>query len=236
MVSYCKGLAFYEDLSKPVSKSKALDILKIIETEAKIILEDVLIYLIGGFRRGKTEGHDIDILLSHPTEGKETGLLSDLLKRLKEKGLVLYGGIKKSNVQDPMQYTAANTSMDNFEKCFLILKDFNGKCSKNDEVTMPGNDLASLLEISSQPRNWTARRVDLVISPFSQFAFALVGWTGNKHFNRSLRDYAKKEKNMRLTSHGLYDFTKKQLLSASTEKEVFAHLDLPYYEPYFRNA
>lgn len=33
---------------------------------------------------------------------------------------------------------------------------------------------------SSGPRLWRAVRVDLVVSPYSQFAFAVLGWTGSK--------------------------------------------------------
>lgn len=33
---------------------------------------------------------------------------------------------------------------------------------------------------SAGHKRWRAVRVDLVVSPFSQFAFALLGWTGSK--------------------------------------------------------
>ncbi|XP_067138739.1 DNA-directed DNA/RNA polymerase mu-like [Centruroides vittatus] len=229
------GLAFHEDLAKPILKSKALEILKIVENETKVIEKNASVCLIGGFRRGKTKGHDVDILISHTTEGKEIGLLSNILKRLKERNLVLYGGIERFNTQDPMQFLS-KTSIDNFEKCFLIFKDFDKECHDTVLENADGSDLEFLLKMASRPRSWTARRVDLVIAPRSQFYFALVGWTGNKHFERSLKNYAKKEKNMKLTSHGLYDFTEDRLLPASSEEEVFRHLELPYYEPYYRNA
>ncbi|XP_023218500.1 DNA-directed DNA/RNA polymerase mu-like isoform X2 [Centruroides sculpturatus] len=96
------GLAFHEDLSEPVLKSKALEILKMVENEAKGVEENASVCLIGGFRRGKTEGHDVDILISHLTEGKEIGLLSTILKRLKERNLVLYGGIERILVKNVM--------------------------------------------------------------------------------------------------------------------------------------
>lgn len=54
-------------------------------------------------------------------------------------------------------------------------------------------------------RCWRARRVDLIIAPASQYYYALVGWTGSKHFNRSLRLYAQRRFGRRLTSHGLFD-------------------------------
>ena len=60
-------------------------------------------------------------------------------------------------------------------------------------------------DTSNESRSWVARRVDLIIAPASQYPYALMGWTGSRMFNRSVRDYANKEMNMTLTSHGLYD-------------------------------
>ena len=62
-------------------------------------------------------------------------------------------------------------------------------------------------DTSSESRSWVARRVDLIIAPANQYPYALMGWTGSRMFNRSVRDYANKEMNMTLTSHGLYDKT-----------------------------
>ncbi len=44
--------------------------------------------------------------------------------------------------------------------------------------------LSSALDLASSDRDWRARRVDLIISPASQYPYALVGWIGSKHFNR----------------------------------------------------
>lgn len=62
-------------------------------------------------------------------------------------------------------------------------------------------------ELAESDRQWRVRRVDLIVAPYSQYLYALVGWTGNKQFNRDLRTYCKKELNMKLTSHGLWDNT-----------------------------
>ncbi|XP_053303689.1 DNA-directed DNA/RNA polymerase mu isoform X2 [Pleuronectes platessa] len=83
---------------------------------------------------------------------------------------------------------------------------------------------------------WRAVRVDLVVSPFSQFAFALLGWTGSKLFERDLRRWAGQEKAMSLNSHALYDNTQKRYLKATSEEEIFAHLGLEFIPPSERNA
>ncbi|XP_018549575.1 DNA-directed DNA/RNA polymerase mu [Lates calcarifer] len=83
---------------------------------------------------------------------------------------------------------------------------------------------------------WRAVRVDLVVSPISQFAFALLGWTGSKLFERELRRWAGHEKAMSLSSHALYDNTQSRYLRATSEEEIFAHLGLEFIPPSERNA
>ncbi|XP_071391984.1 DNA-directed DNA/RNA polymerase mu [Centroberyx affinis] len=89
---------------------------------------------------------------------------------------------------------------------------------------------------TSGPRPWRAVRVDLVVSPVSQFAFALLGWTGSKLFERELRRWAGHEKAMSLSSHALYDNKQSLYLRASSEEDIFAHLGLEYIPPSERNA
>lgn len=60
-------------------------------------------------------------------------------------------------------------------------------------------------QVSQMRHDWIARRVDLIVIPHSQYYYGLVGWTGNRQFNRSMRFYAQKELGMKLTSHGLFD-------------------------------
>jgi len=105
----------------------------------------------------------------------------------------------------------------------------------------PCNDLQN---VASQTKNVVAkpdekrlaRRVDLIVIPASQFYYGLVGWTGNKHFNRSLRLYSQRELGLRLTSHELYDPSQRRCIPANSEREVFENLRLVYREPHERNC
>jgi DNA polymerase/3'-5' exonuclease PolX len=53
------------------------------------------------------------------------------------------------------------------------------------------NESNDLFKMASDSRNWRAVRVDLVPAMTTKFAFALLGWTGSKQYNRSLRLHAK---------------------------------------------
>ena len=204
------------------------------------------------YSRGKDCGHDVDILLTHPVEGKEKGILEDLLHRLDRQGRLIYGKREQSTWNDGVlqgenikgQYL--KSTLDHFEKWIGIMK-LDKKCrqcclnyglnsnEKQQELLHSSLDMKKVSHLrpdtmshmdpknnstkrkcpssssedrGTNDRTWYARRVDLIVTPTSQFYYALVGWTGSKHFNRSLRLYAQKELHMKLTSHALYDTTK----------------------------
>jgi DNA polymerase mu len=52
--------------------------------------------------------------------------------------------------------------MDSLDRCFAIMK-VEKSAADNDSCT-----------------SWIARRVDLIITPSSQYAFSLLGWIGSK--------------------------------------------------------
>ncbi|XP_020646444.3 DNA polymerase lambda isoform X2 [Pogona vitticeps] len=88
------------------------------------------------------------------------------------------------------------------------------------------------------------RRLDIIVVPYSEFACALLYFTGSAHFNRSMRAFAK-TKGMSLSEHALSTGVVRGAgglkvvpglaLSTPTEKDVFMHLGLPYREPHERD-
>ncbi|XP_032737810.1 DNA polymerase lambda isoform X2 [Lontra canadensis] len=84
------------------------------------------------------------------------------------------------------------------------------------------------------------RRLDIIIVPYSEFACALLYFTGSAHFNRSMRALAK-TKGMSLSEHALSTSVVRdthglklgpgRVLPTPTEKDVFRLLGLPYREP-----
>lgn len=207
--------------------------------------------------RGKPQGHDIDILFSHPEEGKEIGFLSKLLTRLEKLNLILCGHLESSTFSEKVlsedYKLSVRGQLDHFEKWLGICKlpkntsnshnamrpvmneqeicnevkdsvesfdDYEPKAKKQRQCL--GEQ--SPFTIASSERDWIARRVDFILSPYSQYYYALVGWTGSKQFNRDLRLYSQKVLSRKLTSHGLHDFT-----TVSTKS---VHIDFfPLYFP-----
>ncbi|XP_019473289.1 DNA polymerase lambda isoform X3 [Meleagris gallopavo] len=84
------------------------------------------------------------------------------------------------------------------------------------------------------------RRLDIIVVPYSEFACALLYFTGSAHFNRSMRALAK-TKGMSLSEHALsmavvrgprgVKMASGHVLPTPTERDVFTQLGLPYREP-----
>nr|XP_015210413.1 PREDICTED: DNA-directed DNA/RNA polymerase mu [Lepisosteus oculatus] len=238
---FCTGVRHYEDLSTPITKEEAHAIGQIVEEAVHTVLPGAELTITGGFRRGKKTGHDVDFLITHPEEGKEVGLLPKVISWLDSQDLLLYHRVKDNTYSESkVQLARSQSSMDHFERCFSIFR-LNRPLARPPE---PGassggtaqESAASGGHCSGEPRSWKAVRVDLVVTPVSQFAFGLLGWTGSQHFERELRRWAGQEKHMTLNSHALYDRTQNVFLPASSEEEIFSHLGLEFIPASERNA
>ncbi|XP_066506703.1 DNA-directed DNA/RNA polymerase mu isoform X2 [Hoplias malabaricus] len=236
------GVRYYNDLNRPVTKKEAVAISHIVEEAVNAVLPGAIIELMGGFRRGKEVGHDVDFLITHTEEGEEEGLMPKIINWLEKQGLLLYQKTTRNSYLESKDGPARPPhNMDRFERCFSIFKLERDKDSSRslqetasyDSSTMEGDDRTK--EQEPVP-SWRAVRVDLVVSPYSQFAFATLGWTGSKLFERELRRWAGQEKGMSLSSHALYDSKQQRYLRANSEEEIFAYLGLEYIPPCERNA
>ncbi|XP_074838036.1 DNA-directed DNA/RNA polymerase mu isoform X2 [Carettochelys insculpta] len=210
------GLQHYEDLTTPVGRGEAEAISREVQAVVQQFLPGASVTLAGGFRRGKPHGHDVDLLLTHPEDGQEAGLLSRVVSWLDSQGLILYQHSQENSYgpREGAKPPSASGHLDRYERCFSIFR-----------LAAPGTH-----------RGWKAVRVDLVVAPASQFPFALLGWTGSRHFERELRRFARHERKMTLNSHELYDTRQNLSLPAASEEEIFQHLGLEYVPPEQRNA
>ncbi|XP_070772340.1 DNA nucleotidylexotransferase [Enoplosus armatus] len=218
------GFLHYGDISRAVSKAEARALRNIIDEAVHVITPDGILALTGGFRREKEFGHDVDFIVTTPELGKEDRLLTEIIDRLKKQGILLYCDYQTSTFDMSKLPCHRFEAMDHFAKCFLILR-------------LEGSQVEGGLHIAEgDSRGWRAVRVDLVSPPMDRYAYALLGWSGSRQFERDLRRFARVERQMLLDNHALYDKTKKEFLAATTEKDIFAHLGLEYIEPWQRNA
>ncbi|NXT02029.1 TDT nucleotidylexotransferase, partial [Jacana jacana] len=159
------GFLYYEDLVSCVTKAEADAVSLIVKNTVCMFLPDALVTITGGFRRGKNIGHDIDFLITSPGQREDCELL--------HKGLLLYCDIIESTFVKEQLPCRKVDAMDHFQKCFAILKLYQPRVDNSSYSTSRDFDTA-------QVKDWKAIRVDLVITPFEQYAYALLGWTGSR--------------------------------------------------------
>ncbi|XP_034520719.1 DNA-directed DNA/RNA polymerase mu isoform X6 [Ailuropoda melanoleuca] len=138
-------------------------------------------------------------------------------------GLVLYHQHHLGCPEDATHRTRQSHTMDAFERSFCIFR-------------LPQPPGAAVGGAQSPGPTGRALRVDLVVVPISQLPFALLGWTGSKHFQRELRRFSRKERGLWLNSHGLFDPKQKMRFHVASEEDIFRHLGLEYLPPEQRNA
>ena len=96
------------------------------------------------------------------------------------------------------------------------------------------NGTVKLMGMCKLPDKTHCRRIDLMYSPPKEFAFALLYFTGSFQFNIEMRAYAASLGYV-LNEHGLIDKkTKKSVLSARTEKDIFDFFKHDYIKPELR--
>ncbi|XP_060539510.1 LOW QUALITY PROTEIN: DNA-directed DNA/RNA polymerase mu [Pantherophis guttatus] len=232
------GLLHYEDLNTPVELWEAEAISQVVRQVIEQILPGATVTLTGGFRRGKPCGHDVDLLISHPSEGEEMGLLPKVISILDRQGFLLYHSFHRSSFlsleDEELWVSGGSSTMDHFERCLSIFHLGDPAGSRPGATGV--QKLGALWGLARRPVPESCAWVDLVVTPSSQFPFALLGWTGSRNFERDLRRFSKREKKMTLNSHGLYHLEQKIFLPAASEEEIFQHLGLEYILPEERNA
>jgi DNA polymerase/3'-5' exonuclease PolX len=113
------------------------------------------------------------------------------------------------------------------------------------ELARTSNDTGSKWHGCSAINDGPWRRIDFLLVPWDEMGAALIYFTGNDIFNRSIRLLASR-KGMRLNQRGLYRdvirgkgrerITAGELLESKSEKKIFEILSVPWRPPEHRNA
>ncbi|KAJ3032407.1 hypothetical protein HDV00_007561 [Rhizophlyctis rosea] len=210
------GLELWDDFRQKMTRQDVGEMLGLIRKALDEVAPRCVLQPVGGYRRGKELSGDLDVVVTHPEyEGKAAELLGKIVGWLKLKGymkhVLWYGeGSENDAVSELKLLPGKKYSFDHLAKCFSAIQ---------------------------QPTTKTLRQVDIIVSPPSLFACAVVGWTGSKQFERGLRDWCKRgKKGYHFASHGLFDRRTNKIVNVKSEREVFEVLGLPWFEPEERNA
>ncbi|KAI0140928.1 hypothetical protein F4776DRAFT_661754 [Hypoxylon sp. NC0597] len=214
------GLEHFDDLNTRIPRREVEALASCVKKTAAIIDRDVELIVGGSYRRGADSSGDIDLIITKRGTSSTSELapfLNRLVETLTEEGfLTAELAAHHGSADDP----------DGGSK-------WHG-CCVLPESAFPGS------KAEYRPI-W--RRIDLLLVPQTQIGAALIYFTGNDIFNRSIRLLARK-KGMRLNQRGLYnDVTRGQrnkrmtegtLLEGHDEKRIFAILGVRWREPHER--
>jgi DNA polymerase/3'-5' exonuclease PolX len=215
------GVQFYEDFQGKMGRFEVRMISKIVEEAIKKYFPTAEVMTMGSYRRGKQLCGDVDILITHReyTRTVPLGALDELVERLKSNGHISH------------HLTHVDT------KYFYAMLSQEGEF--HPSIFPPHHDSQSYMGVFNSPSiKGKHRRIDIKFYPYQQKAFAMMYFTGNGYFNRSIRLYAKRHKSCRLNDHGLFPdhLGGGKSLKAKDEQEVFDKLGLVYKEPKDRNG
>jgi DNA polymerase IV len=126
----------------------------------------------------------------------------------------------------------------------LVESLFNSKFLTHALATSHSTDGSKWHGVSRLPEG-VHRRLDLLFVPWKERGAALIYFTGNDIFNRSLRLLASK-KGMGLNQRGLFNntlrgpgrvkITRGELIASESEEEIFRILGVPWRPPELRNC
>ncbi len=100
------------------------------------------------------------------------------------------------------------------------------KFPKTQKVLEKGEKTASILLPGDV-------QVDLMVQPLNSYGSLLQHFTGSKHHNIALREYALR-KGLSLSEYGIKNIRTKKLKNLRTEKEFYNYLGLEYIQPELR--
>ncbi|KAL1622863.1 hypothetical protein SLS54_004883 [Diplodia seriata] len=227
------GLARYADFNTRIPRAEVTAHGAVVAKALAQIDPHATATVAGSYRRGATDSGDIDVLISHPKA--DLACLQQLVFEELVPALTANGFLKVALAAHHGRKGAGGNGaavVDYGTKWHGASALPPSNTTNNDEE---GNRKGKGEEV------W--RRLDLLLVPASQLGAALIYFTGNDIFNRSIRLLASR-KGMRLNQRGLYKdvmrgwgrekITDGELVEGRDEKRIFEVLGVPWRPPEHR--
>ncbi|KAB5551204.1 hypothetical protein GE09DRAFT_166090 [Coniochaeta sp. 2T2.1] len=212
------GIERYDDLNTRIPRAEVEALAGYVRRAATQLDPDVELLVGGSYRRGADSSGDIDFIVTK----KGTTSADNLVPFLEE----LVSGLTSQNflVAALATHKPGSSSSGGGSK-------WHGCC------VLPLREGRAALGEAFQPR-W--RRIDFLLVPETEYGAALIYFTGNDIFNRSIRLLASR-KGMRLNQRGLYKevmrgpqrikVTEGELVEGRDERRIFEILGVKWREP-----
>ncbi|KAH7413034.1 hypothetical protein BKA64DRAFT_692260 [Cadophora sp. MPI-SDFR-AT-0126] len=233
------GVKLYDDFQRRIPRAEVESIGSTVLDHANKFREGFQMVICGGYRRGKPDSGDVDVMLSHPDENATEGLIRDLLDSLEDDEYITHQLQVSSRTSDrgqsPLEWKGSmpksGSGFDTLDKGLVVWQDPEWPTKEED------------LKRNSKAKNPNPhRRVDILITPWKTAGCAVVGWTGGTTFEMDIRRYCRHEKNLKFDSSGIrrlddgawVDLEKGGRDMLEKEKMVFSGLGLEWREPTLR--
>ncbi|KAH8661318.1 hypothetical protein BGZ61DRAFT_369179 [Ilyonectria robusta] len=179
------GVKYYDELKLKIPRDEAESIGATVLDHARQIDAGFEMVIVGGFRRGKKECGDVDVLLSHRDDDMTVKAVDNIVMSLEKAQLITHtltlSTRNSERGQAPLPWrgeTGIGSGFDTLDKAMVVWQD-------------------------SRREDAPHRRVDIIVSPWKTVGCAVLGWSGGTTFQRDLRRYCKKEKGWKFDSSGI---------------------------------
>lgn len=241
------GLKLYEDFEERIPREEVNRIGEIALKHANELRPGFQMVICGGYRRGKPDSGDVDIVLTNPDESKTYEFIMPLLDSLE----VWYDqdDVKHGYITHTLRHSESNSA--------------RGQSALPWKGSMPkhlgkgkGFDTLDTMFVVWQDQEWSSkaedlkkdpkaknpnihRRVDIIITPWKTAGCAIIGWTGGTMFERDLRQYCRDKWGYKFDSSGVRRLDNGDWVDLEAgvdtllakEKKVFERLGLTWREP-----
>jgi DNA polymerase/3'-5' exonuclease PolX len=200
------GVKFYEEFQQKIPRAEVEEIAATILRHARLVkgigeaewgtTADMECVIVGGYRRGKAESGDVDVILSHRDENVTRDLVIDVVRSLETEGWITHTLTLQTTNSDRDQQTLpfrgeghGGHGFDSLDKALCVWQ--------NPQFDTQGSETRKNPNIH--------RRVDIILSPWRTVGCAILGWSGGTTFQRDLRRFASKVKGWKFDSSGVRD-------------------------------
>ena len=239
------GVKYHDEFELLIPRLEVESIASVVTNYAKQIVDDgIESIIVGGYRRGKLESGDVDIILSHRDEEATHSLITPIVNVLEKAGWITHcltlSEANSRRDQRTLPYRSSENrgaGFDTLDKGLVVWQ--------NPEWPTKQDDLAA----NPKAKNPNVhRRVDITISPWRTVGCAVTGWSGGTTFQRDLRRYAKHIRGWKFDSSGVRqrgtgkwvdlerwtDPRTRAQTWQEAERRVFEGFGLEYREPWER--
>lgn len=248
------GVKYYEEFLMKIPRKETEIIAETVLRHANRIHKGFQMTIVGGYRRGKSMGGDVDVMLSHRNEDVTQSFIDKLVVSLENDKFIS---------EEPLHLPTICSRLTTYglSAHTLTLSNHNSERGQRPTSFKPSpsggagfDTLDKALVVWQDPRFETTadestnpnphRRVDILISPWKTVGCAVLGWTSETTFQRDLRRYCKYERDLKFDSSGIrsrkhpYDWVDLEdggkgppTTMEEAEKRVFEGLGLVFRAP-----